>query len=269
LRHLSCFAPLPWLCAGDFNEIVNLSEIKGSTSRSRRQMEDFQKALEDCHLCDLGFVGPKFTWSNGREGDAFTKERLDRVVANPEWRMQFVDVEVVVLARRSSDHHPLLILMHEEQVMARHWSKPFRMENSWARRMDFADTIKATWKVRNDRRCLWADIKENLTRCRKTIQVWVKKTVHAPENLIREKTCALEKIQAKEGDREVEKEKELKAEIHNLLEQEGTKWKQRAKEDWLRNGDRNTRYFHACATQKKRRSMVERIHDEAGRVCSS
>ena len=122
---------------GDFNEIVNLSEIKGTTFRSRRQMEDFQRALEDCHLCDLGFKGPKFTWNNGREGDAFTKERLDRAVANPEWRMKFVDVEIVVLAMRSSNHHPLLILMHEEQFIARHRSRPFRMETSWAKKDGF------------------------------------------------------------------------------------------------------------------------------------
>lgn len=66
-----------------------------------------------------------------------------------------------------------------------------------------------------------------------------------------------------------EKEVELKFEIHNLLEQKEAKWKQRAKEDWLCNGDRNTRYFHAYATQKKRRSVVEQIQNEVGRVCSS
>jgi exonuclease III len=82
-------------------------------------MEDFQKAVEDCHLCDLGFKGPKYTWNNGREEDAFTKERLDRAVANSKWRMKFDDIEVLVMARRSSDHHPLLIMMHEEQVFAR------------------------------------------------------------------------------------------------------------------------------------------------------
>ena len=75
LRHLSDYEPMPWLCVGYFNEIVNLSEIKGATCRNRRQMEDFQKALEDCQLCDLGFKGPKFTWNDGRDGDAFTEER--------------------------------------------------------------------------------------------------------------------------------------------------------------------------------------------------
>jgi hypothetical protein len=107
-----------------------------------------------------------------------------------------------------------------------------------------------------------------LQKCTKTIQVWVKKTVHAPKNLIREKTCALEKIQGEKGDRDREEEAELESAIHNLMQQEEAKWKQWAKEDWLRNGDRNTRYFHACATQKKRRSVVEQVQDEVGQICS-
>ena len=41
LRHLNNFQPTPWLCMGDFNEIVNLSEKKGTVIRPRRQMAKF------------------------------------------------------------------------------------------------------------------------------------------------------------------------------------------------------------------------------------
>jgi endonuclease/exonuclease/phosphatase (EEP) superfamily protein YafD len=60
-------------------------------------------------LMDLGFCGPKYTWSNGRSGRDFTRERLDRAVANNNWSMLFDVVEVNVLARSSSDHNPLLM----------------------------------------------------------------------------------------------------------------------------------------------------------------
>jgi hypothetical protein len=102
LRFLSQFQPLPWLCLGDFNEILNLTEKKGV-------MEDFQRTLEDCGLSDLGFRGPKFTWHNGREGRAYTQERLERATANSKWCGKFGMIDVEVLASRSSDHNPLLI----------------------------------------------------------------------------------------------------------------------------------------------------------------
>jgi hypothetical protein len=65
LRHVSHFQPSPWLCVRDFNEVVQMSEIQGTNYRPRWQMEDFQRGLEDSGLHDLGFQGPKFTWSNG------------------------------------------------------------------------------------------------------------------------------------------------------------------------------------------------------------
>jgi len=45
------------------------------------------------------------------------------------------------------------------------------------------------------------------------------------------------------------------------------KWRQRAKESWLQFGDRNTKYFHACATQRKKRSQILKIKDSAGHWC--
>ena len=72
LRHLSLFQPLQWLCIGDFNKIVDLLEKKGKALRSRSQMMAFQGVLEDCGLHDLGYMGLKFTWNNGRFGEHFT-----------------------------------------------------------------------------------------------------------------------------------------------------------------------------------------------------
>jgi hypothetical protein len=48
-------------------------------------MEEFKKALENSQQSDLGFRGPKFTWNNEQIGHGFSKERLDRAVANKKW----------------------------------------------------------------------------------------------------------------------------------------------------------------------------------------
>jgi hypothetical protein len=60
----------------------------------------------------------------------------------------------------------------------------------------------------------------------------------------------------------------IKEELHALLEQEELKWKQWAKENWLKFGDRNTKYYHACGNQKKR-SQILKIKDKDGRMCTS
>jgi hypothetical protein len=51
----------------------------------------------------------------------------------------------------------------------------------------------------------------------------------------------------------------MQEELHALLELEDLKWRLKAKANWLQNGDRNTRYFHACASQRKQRAKILKI----------
>lgn len=43
----------------------------------------------------------------------------------------------------------------------------------------------------------------------------------------------------------VDLEKDLRAELENVLDNEELLWKQKSRKDWLTLGDRNTRYFHS------------------------
>ena len=89
------------------------------------------------------------------------------------------------------------------------------------------------------------------------------------EKLILEKTMKLAAIQKEDNSVNMHVEKELKEELYGMLEQKELKWRQRAKENWLRDGDRNTKYFHACASQRHRKNRVERIVDRLGRTCDT
>ena len=71
LRRLRGRNSIPWLCAGDFNEITRSHEKLGGRQRPARQMEDFRDVLDEYGFWDLGFMGGKFTWCNGHS-DGFT-----------------------------------------------------------------------------------------------------------------------------------------------------------------------------------------------------
>lgn len=62
LRDLHSHFDLPWLCAGDFNELLKTREKLGGRLRPYGQMQNFREVLDECGLLDLGFVGTKFTW---------------------------------------------------------------------------------------------------------------------------------------------------------------------------------------------------------------
>lgn len=67
-----------------------------------------------------------------------------------------------------------------------------------------------------------------------------------------------------ENGHEADHEKHLKQELNNLLEQEDLRWRQRAKVDWLKGGDCNSKYFHASVKQRRRRNQILEIEDVEG-----
>jgi hypothetical protein len=209
-------------------------------------MEDFVHTLEECGLSDLGFKGPKFTWNNGRGRGDFTQERLDRAIANFKSCDNFDKIDAKVLASRSYNHNLLLLsfIKGREQM----WKKrrSFCVEASWSHHAGYKVVVKQSWRKKERGEDPWKNMHGNLTRCQRVLKQWVREEVGNASVIIQDKTNELEHVQCREDGRNEELEKTLKKEINTLLEQEDDRWRQRAKEEWLKNDNRNTKYFHVC-----------------------
>lgn len=57
----------------------------------------------------------------------------------------------------------------------------------------------------------------------------------------------------------------LMSQLDSLLSREEAFWKQRSKVSWLKEGDRNTRFFHQRASNRKQRNYVKGLRDNTGR----
>ena len=82
LRSLNHHPNIPWLCAGDFNEIVRQEEKLRGATRNQCQMQLFRDVLDECGFLDLGYVGNRFTWSKHFVDGHSIWERLDQGVVN-------------------------------------------------------------------------------------------------------------------------------------------------------------------------------------------
>jgi hypothetical protein len=100
---------LPWLCAGDFNEVLTHDEQLGGNERSEARMMKFRDCLADCRLMDLGYKGYPFTWSNRRTGEANVQARLDRATGSAELLQLFPCTTVQHIPTEETDHLALLI----------------------------------------------------------------------------------------------------------------------------------------------------------------
>ena len=62
-----------------------------------------------CNLLDLTTISGRFTWHRNNNGIHILSKKLDRGLANIDWRMSFPEAFVEVLCRLHSDHNPLLL----------------------------------------------------------------------------------------------------------------------------------------------------------------
>jgi ribonuclease HI/exonuclease III len=269
LEFLMSFQPDPWLCMGDFNEIIQESEKFGAKRKSRKQMADFRAALESCQLEDLGYVGSHFTWWNMQEGDNFIKERLDRALANYKWMDLFPFRTVEVLAPRSSDHAPVLISFKQQESFSRQRRCPFRYEAAWKKSEDQKVIIRKVWRVKKRQGDGWRSITEKLDESKKAILTWKRANRKDTDISICNLTRKLQELQEVKGVPNIGEVRAIQKNIQDCMEVEDLKWRQRAKETWLAQGDKNSKYFHACASQRRRANKIVAITDEEGSLHST
>ena len=62
----------------------------------------------------------------------------------------------------------------------------------------------------------------------------------------------------------MEELKNAKSALNLILDYEDKFWRQRAKVKWLKEGDRNTKFFHAMAAVKRKSNKIFRIHNMNG-----
>ena len=56
----------------------------------------------------------------------------------------------------------------------------------------------------------------------------------------------------------------MKNEINEILIREEIMWNQRSRALWIKWGDRNTSFFHATASQRRRKSRIVGLQDLNG-----
>ncbi|KAL0433047.1 UNVERIFIED_CONTAM: hypothetical protein Slati_2639000 [Sesamum latifolium] len=119
LQKLARISVRPWLCGGDFNEILSQAEKQGSLPRANWQIEEFRACLRDCRLLDLGFEGNIFTWSNHREFPNTIRARLDRAVSDSRWAHLFPTATVSHEEVDCSDHAAVWVHLRPEHNCSR------------------------------------------------------------------------------------------------------------------------------------------------------
>ncbi|OMO51807.1 reverse transcriptase [Corchorus capsularis] len=221
---------VPWVVMGDFNDVANSSEKLCGQAPSIGRCLSFNGMILSCGLIDLGFNGPSFTWYNKRKGLARVQERLDRVLANANWRLLFPDAMVQHLPRLHSDHCPILLY-------------------SWAN--------------------FDGDICGKGEKLAELLQAWNKDefgNIFERKKQLRARIAGLQCSLSLHYSHQLQMlETDLLREYNQILQQEETFWAQNSRVQWLQQGEKNTRFFHLSTICRRRRKRISMLRNNDGK----
>ena len=134
---------MSWVITGDFNEPLTSADKFGGRVVSVNRALAFKECLDKCNMVDLGFFGPRFTWTNGREIQDLIQEMIDRFFVNPDWYLNYPDARVTHLTRCHSDHCPVLLeTMPHRRI---HLDCPFKFQRYWLSDLTFPKVVSQAW----------------------------------------------------------------------------------------------------------------------------
>ncbi|XP_031108586.1 uncharacterized protein LOC116013065 [Ipomoea triloba] len=250
-----------WIVLDDFNDIASSEEQWGSSSVNSNLLQRFVDAYNGCGLMDPGTSGSKFTLCRFAGNRVFQMRRLDQMLWNVAAQLEFPEGKVVVLPRHFSDHNPIFFI--EEAGRLPHINfLPFRFE--------------AAWLSRNDYRTIWEDAIGGGDRPNEdVIRIVTQKSrnwnCNSFGNIFHQKRRLEAQIQEiqnalnfNSSDQIQRLERQLLDDLNVKMDQEESFWFQNLRVDWIRDGDRKTRFYHNFALIRRNKNRIKFLKIQDG-----
>uniref|UniRef100_A0A803QI10 RNase H type-1 domain-containing protein n=1 Tax=Cannabis sativa TaxID=3483 RepID=A0A803QI10_CANSA len=202
--------------------------------------------------------GHPYTWERGSGTTSWTEVRLDGALASLSWLDNFLIAKLFNLHASSPDH--CLIFLDPIIRNIFNGVKHFRFENTWLREPYCLQVVRDCWHEYST-----LPIQSKISKCGDILVAWVikeitgnfKQQIAACKNSIRH-------LKGKNDHVSVDAHRNAEKELFELLTKKEVFWRQRSKQLWLKEWDRNSKYFYASASARKRQNMIHKLQDENG-----
>ena len=247
---------LPWVLFGDFNIVRSISEKQGGDMSWTAAMEDLNCCCHEADLEDLRFTGHWFTWSNKNPTNPILR-KLDRVLINPCWTSCFPNATADFLPPGLSDHCPAVVQMGLPLPQLR---KPFRFFDFLTDHPAFASLVEEAWAIPVEGSPLFK-ICSKLKRVKSALRSLNQSSfsnLPLRSSLARQHLLDLQdQLRISPSNQQLmELEKLALAEYMAVSKAEESLFRQKARIQWLAEGDHNTHYFHQVVKQRINRNKL-------------
>ena len=169
------------------------------------------------------------------------------MVANEGWTESFSEARVLHSSMPISNHC-LMILNLSNRPHRKPGKRRFLFEAMWTRDKRCREVVELAWSPLGGD--LSSSIMDRVKRCQVQLQRWNWKEFGNISYLLKQKKDRLQQLESLNSLHEYAEEiLSLKKEINEVLTREEIIWSQR-RALWIKWGDRNTKFFHATASQR-------------------
>lgn len=164
------------------------------------------------------------------------------------------------IENQSSDHSILLLDTKPVQVKRK---KRFLLDKRWIDKPGVEEVVRTAWE--SD--CFGSPmfrVAFKIKRCRQ----WDRLQGHNSAAKIQKLKEEMEELKKQEGRRDWVKWTELKTQLDRAYKEEESYWSQKSRVQWLKDGDKNTSFFHASVMQRRRSNRIDQLDSLQGGVCA-
>uniref|UniRef100_A0A803NUS3 Reverse transcriptase domain-containing protein n=1 Tax=Cannabis sativa TaxID=3483 RepID=A0A803NUS3_CANSA len=251
----------PWLVMCDLNSVLSANEKVGGRVVTRSEWEGLRNFIFNHGAIDLVGVGALFTWTNGQEAERLIWERLDCVIVSPDWLTQFKKAGVRNLAIRHSNHAPIIL---DTRMERENFNAPFRYRDAWSRDSDCRRIIENTWKSGVEGYHSFI-LCYKLKATAKALCEWNRLVFGHCQTKMKELEKLLSEVQNHPS---LKENLELEGTIMLELDEEENRlesiWKQKSRENRLKEGDKNSQFFHASIVVRRKRNHIWAVRQDDG-----
>jgi hypothetical protein len=250
LSQLRNLVKVPWLLVGDLNEVLFSSEVSGGNFHPTHACL-LAQVMNNCNLIDLHTIGGIFTWRKNIQMGRHVRKRLDRTMVDVDWQLAFPHALTEILPQHDSDHNPLLINCSKFKSQR---SKFFHFQAAWIAHPDYEKLVDSTWNASGpSTTAKLASIKEKSITFNKEVFGNIFKRKRQVEARIK---GVQRQLGISSSSDIIRLERDLQKQFSAILEEEEILWFQKSRENWIKFGNKNTKFYHTQTVIRRRRNKI-------------
>ncbi|XP_058099900.1 uncharacterized protein LOC131244283 [Magnolia sinica] len=190
------------------------------------------------------------------------------LVPSPNWVTAFPRFHIEHLPRLNCDHASLRLVFPSQDPPK---AGPFKFLRMWTLHDSFSQLNQKAWSGECSPQSM-IDIQLKLKKTKQLLKVLNKETfsnffflIQKVEEELDRLDCSKQSDPSKDLSHRYIDAKQNLSHLHLMQ----VFWKQKSRNSWLLEGDRNTKFFHSLANERVRRASITSIKNAAGETVSS